>query len=100
MQLGDNFWLENLKVSSNDSNSLICHFSMEEIKDVVMNMKKNSAPGPNGFNMSFFKHFRDTIKGDLWKMFQDFWDDHLDIKRLNFGVITLVPTLKEANTIK
>jgi hypothetical protein len=36
----------------------------------------------------------------LWKMFQDFWDDHLDIKRLNFGVITLVPKLKEANTIK
>jgi hypothetical protein len=31
---------------------------------------------------------------------KDFWGDQLDIKRLNFGVITLVPKLKEANTIK
>jgi hypothetical protein len=69
MQLGDNFWPENLKVSSNDPNSLICPFSMEEIKDVVMNMKENSAPGPNGFSVSFFKHFWDTIKGDLSKKF-------------------------------
>jgi hypothetical protein len=33
-------------------------------------------------------------------MFLNFWDEQLDIKRLNFGVITLVPKLKEANTIK
>jgi hypothetical protein len=33
-------------------------------------------------------------------MFQDFHKGVLDIKRLNFGVITLVPKLKEANTIK
>jgi hypothetical protein len=33
-------------------------------------------------------------------MFQDFLEGHLDIKRLNFGVITLVPKVKEANCIK
>lgn len=33
-------------------------------------------------------------------MFQDFWENKLDIKRLNYGVITLVPKLKDANTIK
>lgn len=33
-------------------------------------------------------------------MFQDFWKGHLDIKRFNYGVITLVPKLKETNTIK
>lgn len=33
-------------------------------------------------------------------MFQDFHRGSLDIKRLNFGVITLVPKLKKANTIK
>jgi hypothetical protein len=36
----------------------------------------------------------------MFNMFQDFWEGHLDIKRLNFGVITLVPKLVEANTIK
>lgn len=33
-------------------------------------------------------------------MFEDFRLGRLDIKRLNFGVITLVPKIKEANTIK
>lgn len=40
------------------------------------------------------------IKGDVMHMFQDFWGHKLDIKRLNYGVITLVPKLQEANTIK
>jgi hypothetical protein len=33
-------------------------------------------------------------------MFSKFYDGLLDIKRLNYGVITLVPKLKEANNIK
>jgi hypothetical protein len=33
-------------------------------------------------------------------MLQDFYNNKLDIKRLNYGVITLVPKLKETNTIK
>jgi hypothetical protein len=65
-----------------------------------MNMKENSTPRPNGFSVSFFKNFWELIKGDMLKMFQGFWREQLDIKRLNFGVITLVPKLKEANTIK
>jgi len=33
-------------------------------------------------------------------MFADLYEDQLDLKRLNYGVITLIPKLKEANTIK
>jgi hypothetical protein len=33
-------------------------------------------------------------------MFSDLHNDTLDVKRLNYGVITLVPKLKEANNIK
>jgi hypothetical protein len=33
-------------------------------------------------------------------MVQDFNKCELDLKRLNFGVVTLVPKVKEANTIK
>jgi hypothetical protein len=33
-------------------------------------------------------------------MVRDFNDNKLDLKRLNYGVITLVPKLKDANTIK
>ena len=37
---------------------------------------------------------------DLMCMFQDFEKGSLDIKRLNFWVITLVPKIKEANNVK
>jgi hypothetical protein len=47
-----------------------------------------------------FQKFWDTIQGEFLSMFQDFLEGHLDIKRLNFGVITLVPKVKEANCIK
>ena len=40
------------------------------------------------------------IKGDLLAMFDDFYKRELDIKRLNYGVITLVPKVKEANNIR
>lgn len=33
-------------------------------------------------------------------MFQDLWEGSLDVKRLNYGVITLVPKIKEAIDIK
>jgi hypothetical protein len=79
---------------------LVKPFGVDEIKGVVMEVKVNSAPGPNGFMAIFFQKFWDTIQGELLSMFQDFWEGHLDIKRLNFGVITLVPKVKEANCIK
>jgi hypothetical protein len=63
-------------------------------------MKSNSAPGPNGFIVVFFKKLWGLISGVLLKMVRDFNNNKLDLKRLNFGVITLVPKLKYANTIK
>lgn len=79
---------------------LIKDFSLEEIKDVVFDMKTNSAPGPNGFGVIFFRKYWEIIKGDIYSMFKDFHLGRLDIKRLNYGVITLIPKLKEANTIR
>ena len=75
---------------------LVKAFSMEEIKQAVFDMKQDGAPGPNGYGASFFQQFWDNIKDNYYKMFVDF----LDIKRLNYGVITLVPKVKDAATIK
>jgi hypothetical protein len=37
---------------------------------------------------------------DFMKMVQDFNSNTLDLKRLNYGVVALVPKVKETNTIK
>jgi hypothetical protein len=60
-----------------------------------METKENSAPGPNGYGVVFFKKFWDQIKDEMKLMFSDFFEGKLDIKRLNYGVITLVPSLKK-----
>ena len=100
LRVGGDFLPQELRLNDSERESLICPFSMEEIKGVIMEMKENSAPGPNGFSVSFFKNYWEVIKDDVWRMFQDFWENKLDIKRLNYGVITLVPKIKDANTIK
>lgn len=65
-----------------------------------MSLRENSSRGPNGFSPGFFKKCWEIYSEDLYNMFQDFHKGALDIERLNFGVITLVPKLKDANTIK
>jgi hypothetical protein len=99
LRLGDNFWPSSLTLDEEDKADLIKTFELEEIKSILMEMEC-SALGPDGFGANFYKNFWELIKGDVIAMFQDFWAGLLDIKRINYGVITLVPKLKEANTIK
>jgi hypothetical protein len=40
------------------------------------------------------------VKNGMMRMVEDFNRNSLDLKRLNFGVITLVPKVLEASTIK
>jgi hypothetical protein len=100
MSLSSNFWPDNLVLSWEESDQLVKPFSLEEIKEVVMGMKENSAPRPNGYGVVFFKKFWEVIKIDMVHMFEDLYNDQLDIKRLNYGVITLIPKLKDVNNIK
>jgi len=69
LRLGEEFWPQELRLNDSEKESLICPFSMEEIKGVIMEMKENSAPGPNGFSVSFFKNCWEVIKNDVWRMF-------------------------------
>jgi hypothetical protein len=66
----------------------------------VAGMKTESAPGPNGFSVTFLKKLWKTIKAEILNMVPDFNKGTLDLRRLNYGVITLVSKVKEANTIK
>jgi hypothetical protein len=79
------------RLSDEDRALLTILFSFEEIKMVVFSLKHNSAPGPDGFPTEFFQDFWDLIHIDLWNLFKDFYDGVLDIKRLNFGLVTLLP---------
>jgi hypothetical protein len=90
MQLLDDF----------DRSCLTRHFDMDEIREVVFSMKHNRAPGPDSIPVEFFQEFWDTIKTDLFKLFQDFYAGTLNIERLNYGVVTLIPKVPNVDDIK
>lgn len=69
MKLGENFWLDGYKISEGDRARLAATFSLEEVKKATMEMEQNSAPGPNGYSVSFFENYWEVIKGDLMNMF-------------------------------
>ena len=48
----------------------------------------------------FYQQFWDVIKDDLMELFKDFHRGALDINRLNYAILTLVPKEQDANTMK
>jgi hypothetical protein len=67
---------------------------------VVFDLKHNSAPGPNGFPVEFFQDFLELIYLDIWNLFKDFYHGNLDIERLNYGMVTLLPKVDNAVEMK
>lgn len=50
------------------SGALMAPVSKEEVRAVVFSMKSYMAPGPDGFQPIFFKHFWRVVGDDLWNL--------------------------------
>jgi hypothetical protein len=88
------------QLSNVDRSFLTAPFCINEIKKVVLDLKHNSAPGPDGFPAEFFQDFWELIYLDIWNLFKDFYDGNLDIERLNYGMVTLLPKVDNAVEMK
>ena len=88
------------QVSELENALLTAQFTEKEIKDALFQMEHNKAPGPDGFPAEFYQKFWEVIKGDLFLMFQELHSGDLPLFSLNFGVITLIPKVQEANVIQ
>ena len=58
--------------------------------------KKNKATGPNKIPIEFYQTCWPVIKRDSLDLFDEFYKGDLDVKRLNYGVITLLPKVHDA----
>jgi hypothetical protein len=94
------FWESYEKLGEDERGRLAEPFQEKDISLAVAGMKTESAPGPNGFTVTFFKKLWKFIKPEILNMVSDFNNNILDLRRLNYGVIILVPKNKEASTIK
>jgi hypothetical protein len=63
-------------------------------------MKINSAPGPDVLPVEFYNCFWEQVKGLVLEMFETFHRGELNLSRLKYGLISLIPKMKEANNIK
>jgi hypothetical protein len=88
------------QLSCEEKNVLSADFTEIEVKEAVMQMKKNKAPGPDGFPAEFYQVFWDTIKEDMMAMFYQLQAGDLPLFRLNFGIITLLPKKEDASRIE
>jgi hypothetical protein len=67
---------------------------VKELEDDLKDMDPNASPEPDGLSVSFYKEFWAEIKFILLKMFQDLFRGELNLSRLNYDMISLIPKLK------
>nr|XP_051201760.1 uncharacterized protein LOC127315299 [Lolium perenne] len=75
-------------------------FSGEEMDTVLASMKTDTAPGPDGFPVFFFKEFWQLAKPLILAIANGFALGRVDIARLNMGVLSLIPKVPVANDIR
>lgn len=100
VHLDERVWAEVGRLSEGDNSFLTRPFSEEEVGAVISNLKNNSALGPDGFSYMFYKSCWNTIKDDFMKLVGDFHRGCLDLGRLNYGAITLIPKVQDAFNVK
>ena len=87
-------------VSSEENMMLIKCPDFLEIKNVVFNLNGNSALVPGGFSGVFYHSCWDIIGTYVCNVVQQFFKQNLVLHGMNSNVVSLIPKIKGANSIK
>jgi len=77
--------------SYNPDSSINSPFTEAEVKQAVLSMNMNSAPGPDGFEPIFYKAAWGVVKPNLMKLMHDFHSGQVDLQRINRSHMVLLP---------
>ena len=75
-------------------------FSEKEIKDALFQMEKNKAIGLGKIPIEFYQVCWKIVKNNIIQLFDDFHKEKVDICRINYGIITLLPKVSDAAKIQ
>jgi len=100
LPLDEDLWAEGELVSENGNNFLTRPFSEEEIKAALFQMEKNKAAGPDCIPAEFFQQCWEIVKQNILELFHDFYVGNLNVSRLNYGIITILPKVADAEKIQ
>jgi hypothetical protein len=63
-------------------------------------MEKNKAARPDKIPIEFYQSYWNVVKDDIMQLFYDFHEGSVDISRINYGIITLLPKVSDAARIQ
>ena len=75
-------------------------FTENEVREAVFSSYAEGAPDPDSFSFLFYQVFWDLIKVDLMNLIRVFEQGDLNLDRLNYAMITLIPKEPEAKVLK
>jgi hypothetical protein len=74
--------------------------SKEEVKKDIAGSYADGAPGPDGFSFLFYQKFWEVIRRDFIALIRGFEKGEINIDRINYAMIILIPKEAEARTLK
>jgi hypothetical protein len=94
----DDLLFESLSVD--EASSIEAPFLEKEVKDVILGMNGNKAPGLDGFSLAFFQACWDVLKEDIMAVFSDFHVRYKFEKSFNSTFLSLIPKMSGASELK
>ena len=87
-------------MSREENEMLELGFSEEEVRDAIFSCYPEGAPVPDGLPFLFYQKFWNVVKKDGLALFEDLYRGELDLYRLNFALVTLIPKVEDASNMK
>ncbi|KAL4332330.1 hypothetical protein GQ457_07G007660 [Hibiscus cannabinus] len=86
-------------ISEVDRDRLELPFSVTEVWDVIRNSEGSKAPGPDGYNMEFFKAGWSFLRDDFMVIFDEFYRTGALPRGMNSSIVVLLPKIDSPRVI-
>eukprot|EP00253_Pinus_taeda_P030079 PITA_30079 len=85
-------------VTKEDNDNLNRPVTEKEVSEVLKEMQNGKAPGPDGFNVDFYKFCWNIVKKDIVRVVEDSKLNRTILKALSTSFIALIPKQDNAQT--
>jgi hypothetical protein len=100
LTLVEGLWAEDQCVSLEENIKMAITFTEQDLEEVLAQTKTQTAPGLDGLPVAFFKSFWNLVRPLIMGILNDFTLGRVDISRLNFGILSFLPKVPGADSIK
>eukprot|EP00253_Pinus_taeda_P007926 PITA_07926 len=78
-------------ITEEQNRGLMCTATLAEVEEVVMNMKKGKAPGPDGFTAEFYQAGWQFLGQDILEVVEESWVKNIMWSGMNATFLTIIP---------